>query len=78
VEEAPHRDVAIVRSAAEPQTVAGGLLVSLGTVTFPILRAHADRIVTADDAAIVDTVRDWRERMKIVIEPSPALRARSH
>lgn len=57
----------------EPVTVADGLRTSLGTLTFPLIRACVDEIVTASEEAIVAAMRKTWELMKIVIEPSSAV-----
>lgn len=59
--------------ALPPATIADGLLTSLGELTFAILRDHVERIVTVDEAAIVEAMRAVWERMKIIIEPSSAV-----
>lgn len=56
-----------------PVTVADGLLTSLGTLTFPIIRALVADIVVVGEDAIIDAMRRIWERMKIVVEPSAAL-----
>jgi threonine dehydratase len=56
-----------------PDTIADGLLTSLGERTFPIIRERVERIVTVPDAAIVRAMRMVWERMKMVIEPSSAV-----
>lgn len=55
-----------------PDTVADGLLTSLGELTWPVIRDHVERIVTVDDAAILRALRLFWERTKLVIEPSSA------
>ena len=55
-----------------PDTICDGLLTSLGQLTWPILRDHLERIVTVDDAQVIDAMRLIWERMKIIIEPSCA------
>ncbi|MGB5660293.1 MAG: pyridoxal-phosphate dependent enzyme, partial [Thermoanaerobaculia bacterium] len=59
--------------ALPPATIADGLLTSLGELTFAIIRDHVERIVTVDEAAIVEAMRAVWERMKIIIEPSSAV-----
>lgn len=59
--------------SVNPQTVADGLLTSLGDNTFPIIREHVERIVTVSEEAIIAGMRHVWERMKIVIEPSAAV-----
>jgi threonine dehydratase len=56
-----------------PQTIADGLLTSLGGLTFAIIRAHVAEIVTVSESAIVAAMRHVWERMKILIEPSAAV-----
>ncbi len=57
----------------DPRTIADGLLTSLGTHTWPILRDHLAGIITVDDAAISRAMRLVMEAMKLVIEPSAAV-----
>ena len=56
-----------------PQTIADGLLTSLGDKTFPIITKYVNRIVTVSEDAIVSSMRIIWERMKIIIEPSAAV-----
>jgi threonine dehydratase len=56
-----------------PQTVCDGLLTSLGTLTFAIIRQRVERIVTVTDASTIAAMRHVWERMKVVIEPSAAV-----
>lgn len=56
-----------------PDTIADGLLTSLGTLTFAIIREKVDDIVTVKESSIVDAMRMIWERMKIVVEPSGAV-----
>jgi len=55
-----------------PHTIADGLLTSLGSLTWPIIRDHVERIITVSDDAIIHAMRLIWERMKIIIEPSSA------
>lgn len=57
----------------DPKTIADGLLTSLGTITFPIIKERVSAIVTVDEQNIVDAMRLLFERMKIVVEPSAAV-----
>ncbi len=59
--------------SVKPDTVADGLLTSLGELNFPIIRDHVETIWTVDDAAIIAAMRLIWERMKIIIEPSSAV-----
>ncbi|MHC4696080.1 MAG: pyridoxal-phosphate dependent enzyme [Planctomycetota bacterium] len=56
-----------------PNTIADGLLTSLGEHTWPIIRDHVERVVTVTDEQIVMAMRNVWERMKIIIEPSAAV-----
>ncbi len=57
----------------QPNTIADGLLASLGSKTFPIIKQHVQHIYTVSDAEIVSAMRLMWERMKIVVEPSAAV-----
>jgi threonine dehydratase len=59
--------------AGDPQTIADGLRSSLGDLSFALIRAHVDDIVTASERGIIDAMRLVWEVMKIVIEPSAAV-----
>lgn len=56
-----------------PNTIADGLLTSLGKINFEIILEHVDDILTVCDEEIVEAMRLIYERMKIVIEPSCAV-----
>ena len=56
-----------------PQTIADGLLTSVGVRNFALVRRFVDDIVTVGDPAIVGAMRLIWERMKIVVEPSAAV-----
>lgn len=56
-----------------PQTIADGLLTSLGELSFSIIRDYVQEIVTVSEEAIVQAMRLVWERMKIIIEPSSAV-----
>jgi threonine dehydratase/serine racemase len=56
-----------------PNTIADGLLTSLGQWTWPIIRDHVEQVLTVTDAQIVAAMRLVWERMKTVIEPSAAV-----
>jgi threonine dehydratase len=59
--------------SVNPDTIADGLLTSLGTLTFAIIREKVDDIVTVKESSIVEAMRMIWERMKIVVEPSGAV-----
>lgn len=54
-------------------TIADGLLTTLGDLTFPIIRDHVKAILTVSDPEIIAAMRLLYERMKIVVEPSAAV-----
>ena len=57
----------------KPNTIADGLLTSVGQKNFPIIQEHVTDIFTVDDQEIVAAMRLVWERMKIIIEPSCAV-----
>lgn len=59
--------------SVNPNTVADGLRTSLGSLTFPIILAYVDRIVTVSEESIITAMKLLWERMKVVIEPSAAV-----
>jgi threonine dehydratase len=59
--------------SVHPNTIADGLLTSLGDLTFPILQRHVKDIVPVSEEAIVEAMRCLWERMKILVEPSAAV-----
>jgi len=57
-----------------PRTIADGAqTLHLGELTFPIIRRDVDDVLTASDVELVDAMRLFAERMKIVVEPTGAL-----
>ncbi len=56
-----------------PNTIADGLLASLGELTFSIITKYVDDIITVSDQSIIHAMRVVWERMKIIIEPSSAV-----
>jgi threonine dehydratase len=56
-----------------PQTIADGLLTSLGSLTYPIIMKHVEQILTVSEDSIIKAMRLIWERMKIIIEPSSAV-----
>ncbi len=63
----------ILPAVSPTRTIADGLLTSLGSLTFPIIRERVERIVTVSEAGIVAAMRFVWERAKLVIEPSAAV-----
>ena len=67
------RSGAIVRIAT-PQTIADGAQTqSLGELTFAIIRRDVDDVSTVSDAQLVEAMRFFASRMKIVVEPTGCL-----
>lgn len=59
-----------------PKTIADGAMTThLGQLTFPIIRDHVRDILTVSDARLVEQMRFFAERMKIVVEPTGCLAA---
>lgn len=57
-----------------PQTIADGAQTQhLGRITFPIIRRDVDDILTVSDAQLVDGMRFFAERMKLIVEPTGCL-----
>ena len=56
-----------------PNSVADGLLTTLGDKTFRIIQNDVKEIITATDKEIIGAMRLVWERLKIVIEPSSAV-----
>lgn len=56
-----------------PNTIADGLLTSLGQLTWPIVRDRVERIFTVTDDQIRAAMRLVWERMKLIVEPSGAV-----
>ena len=59
--------------SVSPDTIADGLLTSLGERNFPIIQKYVSEIVTVDDDAIIKAMKLIYERMKIIVEPSSAV-----
>ena len=59
-----------------PQTIADGAQTQApGRVTFPVIRALVDDVLTVTDRQLVLTMRFFAERMKMVVEPTGCLAA---
>ena len=44
-----------------------------GTLTFPVIQRLVNRIETVSDAQLVETMRFFAERLKLVLEPTGVL-----
>jgi threo-3-hydroxy-L-aspartate ammonia-lyase len=59
-----------------PKTLADGAQTQhLGNLTFAVIRERVSEIVTVSDAELVDTMKFFASRMKIVVEPTGCLAA---
>ncbi|MBA0166000.1 threo-3-hydroxy-L-aspartate ammonia-lyase [Pectobacterium sp. CFBP8739] len=57
-----------------PQTIADGAQIQqLGRYPFALIRQNVDDILTVTDDELIDTMRFYAERMKIVVEPTGCL-----
>ena len=59
--------------SVNPDTIADGLLTSLGDKTFPIIQKYVDDIVLVSEDEIITALKYTFERMKLIIEPSSAV-----
>ena len=69
------RSGAIVRIPVPRSIADGALTPALGQRPFAVIRARVADIVTVPDAALVEAMRFFVERMKIVVEPTGCLAA---
>ena len=58
---------------AQSQTIADGLLTTLGNKTFPIIRDNVKEIITVTDEEIIAAMKLLWEKLKVVTEPSAAV-----
>lgn len=59
-----------------PDTIADGAMVThVGEHNFEVIRRRVDDIVTVSDAQLVETMKFFAERMKMVVEPTGCLGA---
>jgi threonine dehydratase len=58
---------------SQANSIADGLLTSLGSKTFPIIQKYVKEVITVTDGEIVSAMRMIWERMKIIVEPSCAV-----
>ena len=67
------RSGAIVRIAT-PNTIADGAQTqAVGEITFAIIQRDVDDVLTVTDAQLVETMRFYAERMKMIVEPTGCL-----
>jgi threo-3-hydroxy-L-aspartate ammonia-lyase len=59
-----------------PRTIADGAQTqSSGQLTFPVIQALVKGVLTVSDAQLVQTMRFFAARMKLVVEPTGCLAA---
>lgn len=64
----------VLHTVSNPETIADGARTpSLGRLTFPLVRAHVDDMITVSDDDLVRAMRFVWERMKLVVEPTGVL-----
>lgn len=61
-----------IMPSMNPNSIADGLLSSLGSLTFPIIQERVEQIVTVSESAMIESMKFIWERAKIIIEPSSA------
>jgi len=59
-----------IEKAPYVNTIADGLLTTLGDKTFPIIKKYVKEVLTVTDEEIIAAMKLVYERMKIVVEPS--------
>jgi threonine dehydratase len=65
-----------LQTVHNPDTIADGARTpSLGKITFPLVLAHVDDMMTVSDRELLEAMLYLWERMKIVVEPTGALAA---
>ena len=62
-----------IPNQSPPKTVADGLRVSVGDITWPIIKENISDVITVTEEEIVSAMKLVFERMKVVIEPSAAV-----
>ena len=69
-------ETGVIVTIPVPKTIADGAQTThLGLRTFPIIRRLAAGILTVPDTALVEAMRFFAERMKLVVEPTGCLAA---
>jgi threonine dehydratase len=58
---------------SQANSIADGLLTSLGDKTFPIIRENVAQVITVNDHEITRAMRLIWERLKVIVEPSAAV-----
>lgn len=64
----------VLQKVHNPETIADGARTPyLGTVTFPLVMQYVDDMITVSDKALVEGMRFFWERTKMIVEPTGAL-----
>jgi threonine dehydratase len=58
---------------SQSNTIADGLLTTLGDKTFPIIRDHVQSVIIVNDQEIIAAMKMIWERLKVLVEPSGAV-----
>jgi threonine dehydratase len=61
------------RENSQANSIADGLLATVGDITFPIIQQNVKEVITVSDEEIIAAMRLVWERLKIIIEPSGAV-----
>jgi threonine dehydratase len=61
------------KNADDTFSIADGLRTSVGEKTFPIIQEFVDDIITVTEEQIIEAMKFYWERMKLVVEPSGAV-----
>lgn len=61
-----------IETNSSTNTIADGLKTQLGSLNFPVIRDHIEKIIRVEETEIIEAMRLIWERMKIIIEPSSA------
>lgn len=56
-----------------PNSIADGLLSTIGAINFEVVKEYVDEIFTVEDKLIINSMKLIWERMKIIVEPSAAV-----
>ncbi len=66
-------DAGYIIPQTNPQTIADGLLTSVGERNFEIMKSHVDEVLTTTEESIVNAMRIIWQYMKVIVEPSCAV-----
>jgi threonine dehydratase len=58
---------------SQSNSIADGLLTTVGDKTFPIIHDHVRGVITVSDQEIIDAMRILWENLKVIVEPSGAV-----